>query len=288
MTIASTDTAQVALRAASRMNVPGASSRSRSWCHERSDRTNGRPVQPRSATRVELKMEPAEIMIGRGIHRAHTAFWCEGHLGDWDGLCGYRILAGEGYVQSGDHRLCLACAEIEAKQVAAAEEAFARALVEGVEEALAEPVRSEWNFGASAWPPFTGEDSVEKKIEEPHYGSETLSAAQALLSENEQLAKLARSQETITRILEDERWHRERLAGNNNSPALLLTDDPIDEEVAVLVEGIAEEVAAIGVLCDTLRDRLLSVPKYLGGRGMDWEPQRAESLHARPQPCYRH
>ena len=288
MTIASTDTAQVALRAASRMNVPRVSSRSRSWYHERLDRTNGRPVQPRSATRVELKMEPAEIMIGRGIHRAHTAFWCEGHLGDWDGLCGYRILAGEGYVQSGDHRLCLACAEIEAKQVAAAEEAFARALVEGVEEALDEPVRSEWNFGASAWPPFTGKDSVEKKIEEPHYGSETLSAAQALLSENEQLAKLARSHETITRILEDEGWHRQRLAGNNNSPALLLTDDPIDEEVAVLVEGIAEEVATIGVLCDTLRDRLLSVPKDLEGRGMDWEPQRAESLHARPQPCYRH
>ena len=81
------------------------------------------------------------------------------------------------------------------------------------------------------------------------------------LSENEQLAKLARSHETIARILEDERRHRERLAGNNNSPVLLLTDEPIDEEVALLVEGIAEEVAAIGVLCDTLRDRLLSVPR---------------------------
>ena len=89
-------------------------------------------------------------MIGRGIHRAYTAFWCEGHLGDWDGLCGYRVLAGDGYVQSGDHRLCLSCAEIEAKQVAAAEEAFARALVEGVEEAIAAPVRSAWNLGASA------------------------------------------------------------------------------------------------------------------------------------------
>ena len=49
----------------------------------------------------------------------------------------------------------------------------------------------------------------------------------------------------------------------------LLIDEPIDEEVALLVEGIAEEVAAIGVLCDTLRDRLLSVSTDLEGRGMD-------------------
>ena len=86
----------------------------------------------------------------------------------------------------------------------------------------------------------------------------TMSAAQALLSENEQLAKLACSQETITRTLEDERRHRERLAGNRDRPVLLLTDEPNDEEVALLVEAIAEEVAIIGVLCDTLSDRLES------------------------------
>ena len=78
------------------------------------------------------------------------------------------------------------------------------------------------------------------------------------MGENEQLPKLSRSQETITRILEDERRHRERLAGNRDRPVLLLTDEPIDEEVALLVEGIAEEVAVIGVLCDTLSDRLES------------------------------
>jgi hypothetical protein len=258
MTSASMDAAQVALLAARRTNGAGASSRSRRWYRESSNRTNGRPVEPRSAPRVELKREPAEVMIGRGIHRAHTAFWCEGHLGDWDGLCGNRVLAGEGYVQSGDHRLCLACAEIEAKQVAAAEKAFARALVKGVEEAIAEPVRRAWNFEASACPSSAGEESIEKKVEKPQYVSETVSAAQALLSENEQLAKLARSQETIARILEDERRHRERFAGNSYSPVVLLTDEPIDEEVALLVEGIAEEVAAIGVLCDTLSDRLES------------------------------
>ena len=78
------------------------------------------------------------------------------------------------------------------------------------------------------------------------------------MGENEQLPKLSRSQETITRILEDERRHRERLAGNRDRPVLLLTDEPIDEEVALLVEGIAEQVAVIGVLCDTLSDRLES------------------------------
>jgi hypothetical protein len=87
-----------------------------------------------------------------------------------------------------------------------------------------------------------------------------MSAAQALLSENEELAKLARSQETIARILEDERRHRERAAGNTNSPVLPLRDEPVDEEVALLVEGIVEEVALIGELCDTLRDRLESIP----------------------------
>ena len=66
-------------------------------------------------------------------------------------------------MQSGDHRLCLSCAEIEAKQVAAAEQAFARALVEGVEEAIAAPVRSAWNFGASACLSSTGEEWLRKR-----------------------------------------------------------------------------------------------------------------------------
>jgi hypothetical protein len=79
------------------------------------------------------------------------------------------------------------------------------------------------------------------------------------VSENEQLAKLARSQEAIARILEDERRHRERLAGDFNRSVLLLRDEPVDEELALLVEGIVEEVAVIGALCDTLRDRLESV-----------------------------
>jgi hypothetical protein len=286
MTRASMDTAQVALLAAWRINGAGASSRSRRWWCDSSNRTNGRPIEPRSAPRVELKREAAEVMIGRAVHRAHTAFWCEGHLGDWDGLCGHRVLAGEGYVQSGEHRLCLGCAEIEAKQAAAAEEAFARALVEGVKEAIAEPVRLAWNFETSACPSSTGEESIAKEVEEPHHVSGTMSAAQALLSENEQLAKLARSQETIARILENERRHRERLADNSHNPVMLLTDEPIDEEVALLVEGIAEEVAAIGVLCDTLRDRLLNVSGDSKCRGIDWEPQRGESLHTRPQPRY--
>jgi Tfp pilus assembly major pilin PilA len=258
MTSASMDIAQVALLVARQIKGAGASSWSRRWCHESSNHRNGRPVEPRSATGVELKREAAEVMIGRVIHRTHTDFLCEGYLGAWDGLCGHRVLAGEGYVQSGEHRLCLACAEIEAKQVAAGEETLGRALVEGVEEAIAEPVRSAWDFETSACPSSTREESIEKKIEEPHYVSRTMSAAQALLNENEQLAKLACSQETITRILEDERRHRERLAGNRDRPVLLLTDEPIDEEVALLVEGIAEEVAVIGVLCDTLSDRLES------------------------------
>lgn len=257
MRIASIDSARIALPGASLMNVAGAFSRSERLCRESSNRTNGRPNQPRATTRIELQRETTEVMIGREIYRANTAFWCEGHLGDWDGLCGHRVLAGEGYVQSGEHRLCLSCAEIEAKRVAAAEEAFARALVEGVEEAIGAPVRSTWNFGPSACLSPTREESVEKKSEEPHDGSETMPVVQALLSENEQLAKLARSQEMITRILEDE--HREGLAGNTNSAVLPLKDEPIDEEVAVLVEGMVEEVAVIGALCDILRDRLESV-----------------------------
>jgi hypothetical protein len=222
-------------------------------------------------------------MIGREVRRAPVTFWCEGHLGDWDGLCGHRILVGEGYVQSGDHRLCLSCAEIEAKHVAAAEEAFARALVEGVEEAIGAPVRSAWNSGPSACLSSTSEEPVEKKIGASHYGSGTMPAVQALLSEHEQLAKLARFQEMTTQILEDERRHRERLAGDTNSPVLPLRDEPIDEEVALLVEGMVEEVAVIGALCDTLRDRLESVTSGLDHRGMEREPRRAEPLHAGPQ-----
>jgi hypothetical protein len=222
-----------------------------------------------------VKREAAEVMISREIHRAPIAFWCEGHLGDWDGLCGHHVLAGEGYVQSGDHRLCLSCAEIEAKRVAAAEEAFARALVEGVEEAITAPVRSAWNFGPSACLSSIGEGSVEKEIEEPYYGSGTIPAVQALLSENEQLAKLARSQEMITEVLEDERRQRERLAGNTNSPMLSQRIEPIDEEVALLVEGMVEEFAIIGALCDTLRDRLESVTRGLDRRGIERGPHDA-------------
>jgi hypothetical protein len=83
-------------------------------------------------------------------------------------------------VQSGEHRLCLGCAEIEAKQAAAAEDAFARALVEGVKEAIAEPVRLAWNFEISACPSSTGEESIAKEVEEPHHVSGTMSAAGAL------------------------------------------------------------------------------------------------------------
>jgi hypothetical protein len=260
MRIPSIDSDRIALLGASRMTIAEASSRPERWCRESSNRTNGRPVQQRTTTHVGLKREATEVMIGREVHRAFVTFWCEGHLGDWEGLCGHRVLVGEGYVQSGDHRLCLSCAEIEAKRVAAAEEAFARALVEGVEEAIGAPVRSAWNFGPSAGLSPTREESVEKKIEEPNYGSGSMSAAQALLSENQELAKLARSQETIARILEDERRHRERAAGKTNSPVLPLRDEPVDEEVVLLVEGIVEEVALIGELCDTLRDRLESIP----------------------------
>ena len=81
--------------------------------------SNGRPVEPVLAKRATLKTdEEAAVRIALVVRRAHSDFWCEGHLGDWDGHCGYCVLVGEGYVQSGDRRLCLACAEIEAKQVA--------------------------------------------------------------------------------------------------------------------------------------------------------------------------
>jgi hypothetical protein len=78
------------------------------------------------------------------------------------------------------------------------------------------------------------------------------------MGENEQLAKLSRSQETITRILEDVRQHRDRLPGNTDG-AMLPKNEPTDEEVDFLVEGIAKEVAVIGALCDSLHDRLESI-----------------------------
>jgi hypothetical protein len=261
MGIGNIDSAQVAFLGASRKGVAKASSRSERWCREaRTVRTGVRSSRaPQSV--LNNKREAAELMIGREIRRAYHAFWCEGHLGDWNGLCGHRVLAGEGYVQSGDYRLCLSCAEIEAKRVAAAEEAVARALVEDVKEVIAAPLQSAWNLGASASPSSAEEEPVEKRIEEAHPGSGAMSAAQALVSENEQLAKLARSQEAIARILEDERRHRERLAGDINRSVLLPRDEPVDEELALLVEGIVEEVAVIGALCDTLRDRLESVTR---------------------------
>src|SRR5262245_36168513 len=165
MTFADMATAQVALLVA----LPISSgARSRRWSGQTSNRPNGRPVQPRSAAPTELKRETTKVC--GGVHRAHTRFWCEGHLGNWNGLCGHRILAGEGYVQSGGRRLCLACAEIEAKQVEAGEEAFTRALFAGVKEALAEPVRSAWSFVTPAGPSSTEEEWIEKEIEESRAG----------------------------------------------------------------------------------------------------------------------
>jgi hypothetical protein len=114
--------------------------------------SSGRAVEPVLAKRAESKSQAPAIQITLVVRRAHREFRCEGHLGDWDGHCGYCILSGEGYVQSGDRRLCLACAEIEAKQVANAERAFARALFESFKEALAEPLGNSWNVGISAWP----------------------------------------------------------------------------------------------------------------------------------------
>ena len=94
---------------------------------------------------------------------------------------------------------------------------------------------------------------------------------QALLSENKQLAKLARSQEMITRSLEDEQRRREPIAGNVNSPVMPLGDEGTDEEVALLIEGMVEEVAVIGSLCDTLRDRLDCLTRGLDRRGIERE-----------------
>src|SRR3954454_4686872 len=65
--------------------------------------SNGRPVEPILAKRTQSKRAPAQITLV--VRRAHSDFWCEGHLGDWDGHCGYCVLAGEGYVQSGERRL---------------------------------------------------------------------------------------------------------------------------------------------------------------------------------------
>jgi hypothetical protein len=161
-----------------------------------------------SAKRAELKRQAPMVRIALVVRRAHREFRCEGLLGDWDGRCGYCILAGEGYVQSGERRLCLACAEIEAKQVANAERAFACALFAGVRQALAERVGNTWNVGTSACSWSTGKDFIQEDVEGPHYRSGSMSAAQALVSENEQLAKFARSQETITRILEEPRTPR--------------------------------------------------------------------------------
>jgi hypothetical protein len=100
----------------------------------------GRSVGPVLAKLTESKRQAA-VRVALVVRRARNEFWCEGHLGPWDGHCGYCILAGEGYVQSGDRRLCLACAEIEAKQVANAERAFARTLFESFREGLDEPPR---------------------------------------------------------------------------------------------------------------------------------------------------
>ena len=44
---------------------------------------------------------------------------------------------------------------------------------------------------------------------------------------------------------------------------MFLKDQPIDKEVALLIEGIAQEVAIISGLCDTIRDRLETAGKSL-------------------------
>ena len=124
---------------------------------QRRHQSNGRQVEPVLAKRATLKTDAAAVRIALVVRRAHSDFWCEGHLGDWDGHCGYCVLVGEGYVQSGKRRLCLACAEIEAKQVANAERAFARALFESFKETLAEPIGNSWNVGVSAWLSSSGE-----------------------------------------------------------------------------------------------------------------------------------
>jgi len=187
-------------------NNPGQAPRRPQGLHRGSlTGVKGRPIEPVLAKRAELEKQAPAVQVALVVRRARNDFWCEGHLGDWDGHCGHCVLKGEGYVQSGDRRLCLACAEIEAKQVLAAEKAFARTLFESLKEALTEPARNN-SFRISACPSSIREDPISKDVEESHYGWGTVSAAQALSSENEQLAKLAHAQEMITRILEDERW----------------------------------------------------------------------------------
>ena len=51
----------------------------------------------------------------------------------------------------------------------------------------------------------------------------------------------------------------------------------MDEAVTALIAEIAEEVGVIGVLCDTLCDRLESIYECLDDRSRDREPQRRAS-----------
>lgn len=143
---------------------------------QRRHQSDAREVAPVLAKRAVLKKQEAAVRIALVVRRAHREFRCEGHLGDWDGHCGYCILAGEGYVQSGNRCLCLACAEIEAKQVANAERAFARALFESLKQALAEPVGTTWNVGISGYSSSIGKDLIQENMEE-HYRSGSMSAA---------------------------------------------------------------------------------------------------------------
>ena len=144
----------------------------------------------------------------------------------------------------------------------ASEKAFLRALFEGVKEALADSVGDNWNFRISAGTSPIGEASIRKEVDSPKTAMSA--AAQALSSENDQLAKLARRQDSLARILEEERQHRERPAGQ--SLRGVPTNEPIDGEMAHLVDGIAQEVAIIGALCDTLRSRLDVIDKNVGQR----------------------
>jgi hypothetical protein len=63
-------------------------------------------------------------------------------------------------------------------------------------------------------------------------------------------------------------------------PVLLLRDEPVDKEVALLVEEIVEEVAVIGVLCDTLAIGWRASPAGSTVSG-EREPRRAEPPRAR-------
>lgn len=92
------------------------------------------------------------------------------------------------------------------------------------------------------------------------------------MSENEQLRSLLARRRRL-RILEDERPHRERLAGNSDR-ATLMKEEPNDEEVAILVDSIGKEVAVIDALCDTLHDRLESVRKSVSASASDVRVRR--------------